>query len=50
MDGKAHSHGTKSDLTGPEAEFIVSFAVDLVCQVENRVSDLVKPFGLEHWY
>ena len=43
-------HNMKKDIGEDEAEFVLSFAIDAIIQIENRVGDLERPFGQEHWW
>ena len=39
----------KENISEDEAEFVLSFAINAIIQIENRVGDLEKPFGEEYW-
>ena len=47
--GGYSTHNMKKDIGEDEAEFVLSFAIDAIIQIENRVGDLERPFGQEHW-
>ena len=47
--GGGHNvYNMKKDIGEDEAEFVLSFAIDAIIQIENRVGDLEKPFGQQH--
>ncbi len=48
-DGKHHHHEMKKPLETNEAEFVVSYCIDTIAQIENQVGSLDAPFGKEHW-
>ena len=50
LGGNYHMHDMKKDIGEDEAEFVLSFAIDAIIQIENRVGDLEKPFGQQHWW
>ena len=39
----------KDNISEDEAEFVLSFAIDAIVQIESHVGDLEKPFGQEYW-
>ena len=43
-------HNMKKDIGEDEAEFVLSFAIDAIIQIENRVGDLERPLGQQHWW
>ena len=43
-------YNMKENVSEDEAEFVLSFAIDAIVQIESRVGDLEKPFGREHWW
>jgi hypothetical protein len=47
MDGKAHHHGAKQAISEAEAEFVLSYAIASVQQIETTVGDIDSPFGSE---
>ena len=40
----------KEDISKDEAEFVLSFAIDAIIQIENHVGDLEAPFGQQRWW
>ena len=40
----------KENISEDEAEFVLSFSIDAIVQIESRVGDVEKPFGQEHWW
>lgn len=49
MDEKHHHDGIKQPLNANDSEFVVSYCIDTVAQIENQVGSLDAPFGKEHW-
>ena len=48
LGGGHNVYNMKKDIGEDEAEFVLSFAIDAIIQIENRVGDLEKPFGQQH--
>jgi hypothetical protein len=48
MDGKHHTTGMKQPLEANDAEFVVSYCIDTIAQIEGQVGSLDAPFGKEH--
>ena len=44
LGGGHNVYNMKKDIGEDEAEFVLSFAIDAIIQIENRVGDLEKPF------
>lgn len=49
MDGKHHHNDIKQPLNANDSEFVVSYCIDTIAQIENQVGSLDAPFGKEHW-
>jgi hypothetical protein len=48
MDVKHHTTGMKQPLEANDAEFVVSYCIDTIAQIEGQVGSLDAPFGKEH--
>ena len=48
LGGGYNVYNMKKDIGEDEAEFVLSFAIDAIIQIENRVGDLERPFGQQH--
>lgn len=49
VDGKHHNDGMKEPLDANDAEFVISYCIDSVAQIENQVGSLDSPFGKDYW-
>lgn len=49
LDGKSHFHNMKDIINSEDSEFVFSYCVNAVIQIENFVQDIESPFGKEHW-
>lgn len=50
LGGNHRMYNMKENISEDEAEFVLSFSIDAIVQIESRVGDLEKPFGQEHWW
>lgn len=49
-DGTAYYHDMKENIDAKDAEFVVSYCINTVIQIESRVGNIDAPFGKDHWY
>lgn len=49
LDGKSHFHNMKETITIEDSDFVFSYCVNTVIQIENFVQDLETPFGKNYW-
>jgi hypothetical protein len=47
MDGTAHHHGAKEAMSEAEAEFVLSYGIAAVQQIESTVGNIDSPFGAD---
>ena len=49
-DGTPHFEGQKENIKQKDAEFVLSYAINTIVQIESIVGNIDAPFGKEHWY
>lgn len=49
LDGKSHFHYLKESISSEDSDFVFSYCVNTVIQIENFVQDLETPFGKNYW-
>ena len=50
LGGNHKVHSMKDQISKDEAEFVLSFSIDAIVQIESHVGDLEKPFGQKYWW
>lgn len=50
LTGDHSMYNMKENISKDEAEFVLSFAIDAIIRIENRVGDLEAPFGQQYWW
>jgi len=49
LDGNSHFHNMQEIITSEESDFVFSYSINTIIQIENFVQDLEAPFGKEYW-
>lgn len=49
MDGKPHLRDLRENIIASDAEFVVSYCIDTVIQIEACVGSVDAPFGSDRW-
>ena len=49
MDGKSHNQGNVEPAQPSDVEFVVTYSINTIAQIESIVGDIDAPFGSEHW-
>jgi hypothetical protein len=49
LDGKSHNQGKVEPAEPIDVEFVVTYSINTVAQIEGIVGNIDAPFGSEHW-
>ena len=50
VSGEPHFSGMQENIAASDAEFVVSYCIDTVVQIQACVGSLDAPFGSDRWY
>jgi hypothetical protein len=48
-NGNSHFHNMKETITSEDSDFVFSYCINTIIQIENFVQDLEAPFGKNYW-